>query len=157
MHPNVQRVAEAARAHGIDIDIRRFTQGTRTAADAAAAIGCPVEAIVKSLVLDSDTGPLLVFTSGGNQADYRKVEAALGVTGVRRADADTVRAATGFPIGGTAPFGHPRPLPALLDRDLLAHPEVWAAAGTPDTVFPLSPDDLLAATGARVSDVAADG
>jgi prolyl-tRNA editing enzyme YbaK/EbsC (Cys-tRNA(Pro) deacylase) len=82
------------------------------------------------------------------------VAAALGVDGVRRADAEEARAATGYPIGGTAPFGHPRAVPMLVDRDLLAYDEVWAAAGTPDTVFPVSPQQLVDATGAPVADIA---
>jgi prolyl-tRNA editing enzyme YbaK/EbsC (Cys-tRNA(Pro) deacylase) len=154
LHPNARRVIAAAAAQGVAVEVARFPEGTRTAADAAAAIGCPVDAIVKSIVLHADQGPLIVFTSGGNRVDYAKVEQALGVTGVRRANADEVRAATSFPIGGSAPFGHPAPLPLLLDRDLLGFPEVWAAAGTPDTVFPISPDALLASTGAEVADVA---
>jgi prolyl-tRNA editing enzyme YbaK/EbsC (Cys-tRNA(Pro) deacylase) len=154
LHPNARRVIEAAAAAGVTVEVTRFPEGTRTAADAAAAIGCPVDAIVKSIVLQADQGPLIVFTSGGNRVDYAKVEQALGVTGVRRADADEVRAATSFPIGGSAPFGHPAPLPLLMDRDLLGFTQVWAAAGTPDTVFPVAPDVLLAATGAAVADVA---
>jgi prolyl-tRNA editing enzyme YbaK/EbsC (Cys-tRNA(Pro) deacylase) len=154
LHPNARRVIAAAAAAGVGIEVRRFPEGTRTAVDAAAAIGCPVDAIVKSIVLHADQGPLIVFTSGGNRVDYAKVEQALGVTGVRRADADEVRAATSFPIGGSAPFGHPAPVPLLMDRDLLALPEIWAAAGTPDTVFPVAPDVLRDATGATVADVA---
>jgi prolyl-tRNA editing enzyme YbaK/EbsC (Cys-tRNA(Pro) deacylase) len=154
LHPNARRVIAAAAAAGVSIEVRRFPEGTRTAAAAAAAIGCPVEAIVKSIVLHADQGPLIVFTSGRNRVDYAKVEQALSVTGVRRADADEVRAATSFPIGGSAPFGHPAPVPLLMDRDLLALPEIWAAAGTPDTVFPIAPDVLREATGATVADVA---
>jgi prolyl-tRNA editing enzyme YbaK/EbsC (Cys-tRNA(Pro) deacylase) len=154
LHPNARRVIAAAAAAGVSIEVRRFPEGTRTAAAAAAAIGCPVEAIVKSIVLHADQGPLIVFTSGRNRVDYAKVEQALSVTGVRRADAEEVRAATSFPIGGSAPFGHPAPVPLLMDRDLLALPEIWAAAGTPDTVFPIAPDVLREATGATVADVA---
>jgi prolyl-tRNA editing enzyme YbaK/EbsC (Cys-tRNA(Pro) deacylase) len=151
---NARRVAEAAAEHGLEIAVTRFPEGTRTAVDAAAAIGCEVAAIVKSIVLASDDGPLLVLTSGANRVDYGKVAAATGRTGVRRADAEEARAATGFPIGGTAPFGHPVPLTVLLDEDLLALGEVWAAAGTPDTVFPVAVADLRRATAAPVVDVA---
>jgi prolyl-tRNA editing enzyme YbaK/EbsC (Cys-tRNA(Pro) deacylase) len=154
LHPNSRRVVEAAAAVGVSVAVTRFPAGTRTAADAAAAIACEVGAIVKSIVLSSDAGPLVVLTSGGNRVAYAKVEAELGVTGVRRAAAEEARAATGYPIGGTAPVGHPEPVPMLIDRDLLAYEEVWAAAGTPDTVFPLSPDQLVAMTGAPVADVA---
>lgn len=154
LHPNSRRVVEAGAAEGITVDVTRFPEGTRTAADAAAAIGCDVAQIVKSIVLASDAGPLVVLTSGSNRVDYDKVAAALGVSGVRRADADEARAATGYPIGGTAPFGHPQTVPMLMDTDLLAFDEVWAAAGTPDTVFAVDPHRLRDATGARVTEVA---
>lgn len=151
---STQRVIDAAASLGIAIEVRRFPAGTRTAADAAAAVGCPVGAIVKSMVLDSDDGPLLVLTSGANRVDHAKVAARLGVSGVGRADADLVRSATGFAIGGTAPFGHPVPLPSLLDEALLDYDEVWAAAGTPDTVFAVDPRVLLTAAGASAGDIA---
>jgi Cys-tRNA(Pro) deacylase len=147
------RLAAAAADLGITVEVTRFPEGTRTAADAAAAIGCDVAQIVKSLVLRSDDGPVVVLTSGANRVDYAKVAAALDTSGVTRADADEARAATGYPIGGTAPLAHPRPLPMLMDADLLSHERVWAAAGTPDTVFPVDPDRLVEATGARVADV----
>jgi prolyl-tRNA editing enzyme YbaK/EbsC (Cys-tRNA(Pro) deacylase) len=155
LHGNSVRVVRAAAAHGLDLAVRHFPQGTRTAQDAADAIGCPVGAIVKSLVLDSADGPFMVLTSGGNRVSYGKVEAATGRTGVRRCDADAVRAATSFPVGGVAPFGHPAQLSTLVDRDLLAFDEVWAAAGTPHAVFPIPPAVLVATTGATVADVAA--
>jgi prolyl-tRNA editing enzyme YbaK/EbsC (Cys-tRNA(Pro) deacylase) len=153
LHRNNRRVVEAAAAAGLSIEVTRFPEGTRTAEDAARAIGCEVGAIVKSLVLDSDEGPLLVLTSGANRADEKKVAHALNRGRVWRADADTVRAATSYPIGGTAPFGHPAPLPTLLDADLLGHARVWAAAGTPDSVFPIAPADLQRTTAAVVTDV----
>lgn len=154
VHRNTQRVIDAAAAAGLHIDVQQFPEGTRTAQDAADAVGCSVGAITKSIVLMSDGGPLLVLTSGANRADYVKVAAALGVSGVRRANADEARAATGYPIGGTAPWGHPQQLQVLCDEDLLSYDSVWAAAGTPDTVFPLSPQDLLRVAGATVADVA---
>jgi prolyl-tRNA editing enzyme YbaK/EbsC (Cys-tRNA(Pro) deacylase) len=154
LKPASRRVVEAAAAVGIDAAVRRFPEGTRTAADAALAIGCDVGAIAKSIVLWSDDGPLLVLTSGANRADPARVAALAGTNGVRRADADEVRAATGYAIGGTAPFGHPQPLTVLADADLLSHEVVWAAAGTPDTVFPVAPHRLVEAAGARVGDVA---
>ena len=153
---STQRVVAAGAAAGLTIHVQRFPAGTRTAADAAAAVGCPVGAIAKSIVLMSDAGAVLVLTSGANRVDYDKVAAVLGLTGVRRADATEAREATGYAIGGTAPWGHPAPLPILCDRDLTEHPVVWAAGGTPDTVFPLSPDDLVRAAGATVADVAED-
>jgi prolyl-tRNA editing enzyme YbaK/EbsC (Cys-tRNA(Pro) deacylase) len=156
-HPHNRSVIEAAAARGVDVAIRRFPAGTRTAVDAAAAIGCEVAAICKSIVLASDAGPLVVLTSGANRVSYAKVAGVLGCAGVRRADAEEARTATGYPIGGTAPFGHPVDLPLLLDEDLLGFDEVWAAAGTPDTVFPVEPRRLLTATGATVADVAQRG
>lgn len=159
LHRNSVRVIEAAAQRGLQIQVTRFPSTgpnppTRTAADAAAAIGCEVAAIAKSIVLGSDAGPVLVLTSGANRVDPDKVERALGVFGVRRADAEQARAATGFPIGGTAPFGHPAAIPTLLDADLLEHREVWAAAGTPDSVFPIAPRTLAEAAGATIADVA---
>jgi prolyl-tRNA editing enzyme YbaK/EbsC (Cys-tRNA(Pro) deacylase) len=156
VHANTQRVVDAAAAAGVAVAVRRFPDGTRTAEDAARAIGCDVAAIVKSLVLLSEAGPVLALVSGRNRVDYGKVGAALGVGGVHRANAEAARAATGFTIGGTAPFGHPAPLPTVLDRDLLALGEVWAAAGTPDTVFPVQAAALADATGAVIADVAED-
>lgn len=155
LHRNSVRVLDAAATHGLQLAVRQFPQGTRTAQDAADAIGCPVGAIVKSLVLDSDAGPLIVLTSGDNRVSYAKVEAATGRTGVRRCDADAVRAATSYPVGGVAPFGHPEPLPTLIDHHLLSFDEVWAAAGTPHAVFPIAPNALVTATGAVPADVAA--
>lgn len=154
LHRNTRRAIAAAATLGLDLDVHHFPQGTRTAKDAADAIGCTVGAIVKSLVLASDEGPLMVLTSGDNRVSYRKVEAATGRQGVRRCDADTVRAVTSYPVGGVAPFGHPAPLPTLMDRALLAHDRVWAAAGTPRAVFPIAPGALLDATGAEPADVA---
>ena len=154
LHRNNQRALDAAAVHGLQLDITRFPADTRTAQDAATAIGCPVGAIVKSLVLSSDDGPLMVLTSGANRVSYGKVGAATGRTGIGRADADAVRAATSYPVGGVSPFGHPVPLPTLIDHDLLAYDEVWAAAGTPDSVFPIAPDALISATAATPADVA---
>ena len=155
LHRNTQRVISAAAERGLQITVHRFPEGTRTARDAAEAIGCDVRAICKSIVVESDRGPLVVFCSGENRVDMDKVELAAQCTGVRRATADEVKSATGQPIGGTAPFGHPVPLPMLIDRDLLAVEEVWAAAGTPDTVFAIAPRVLASATGAPVADIAA--
>lgn len=146
----VRRFLERARAAGLDPEVRTFPAGTRTAADAAAAIGCEVAAIVKSLVFVADGQPVLALTSGANRVDEAALAAALGATDLRKASADEVREATGYAIGGTPPVGHDTDLPVLCDADLAALDEVWAAAGTPATVFPLTPADLLAATGARV-------
>jgi prolyl-tRNA editing enzyme YbaK/EbsC (Cys-tRNA(Pro) deacylase) len=126
--------------------VREFPQGTRTAADAAAAIGCEVGAICKSLVFRGDDGPLLVIASGANRVDEARL-------GVQKADAAYVREHTGFAIGGVPPFGHPHAIETVVDEDLLRFATVWAAAGTPSSVFPIAPDELVARTGARVARV----
>ena len=153
-HPNSQRVVDAAAAEGLHVDVRQFPEGTRTAQDAADAIGCTVGAIAKSIVLMADDGPVLVLTSGSNRVDYDKVATALAVGGVRRANAEEAREATGFPIGGTAPWPHPARLRVLCDEDLASYDTVWAAGGTPDTVFPITPADLMRIAGATPADVA---
>ncbi len=140
-----------------DVEIHRYPAGTRTAADAADAIGCDVAQIVKSLVFAADGHPVLVLTSGSNRVDVDRVADLLGAATVTKADADLVRSATGFAIGGTPPFGHPAPLPTLVDRDLLDHEVVWAAAGTPNSVFPLAPEVVIARSGGTVADIAAPG
>jgi Cys-tRNA(Pro) deacylase len=149
-------VVEAARTLGLDLQVREFPEGTRTAQDAADAIGCAVDQIVKSLVFVADTDPVLVLTSGGNRVDVVKVGRHTGSAGVRKADAEEVRAATGYTIGGTPPFGHARDLPVLVDRHLTDFDVVWAAAGTPRHVFPIAPADLVRVSGGRVADVALD-
>lgn len=154
LHPNSARVVDEAARAGLEVEVTRFPDGTRTAEDAARAVGCDLGQIVKSIVLGSEEGHVVVLTSGRNRVDYDKVAATLGRRGVGRADADGVRAATGFPIGGAAPWGHPEALPVLCDRDLLAHEVVWAAAGTPDTVFAVAPAELVRVARAVVADVA---
>jgi Cys-tRNA(Pro) deacylase len=148
-----EAVVAAGRSLGLKLDVREFPEGTRTAADAARAIGCQVDQIVKSLVFMADTDPVLVLTSGGNRVDVVKVGRRQGATAVRKADAAEVRAATGYAIGGTPPFGHARDLPVLVDRHLASFEEVWAAAGTPRHVFPITPADLLRATGGQIADI----
>ena len=135
--------------------VSTYPAGTRTAADAAAAIGCDVAQIVKSLVFRKHSGgALLVLTSGRNRVDEAKV-GALVAEPISKADAAFVRGATGFAIGGVPPAGHPEPIDTLVDRDLLPLGELWAAAGTPQTVFPIGPDDLVRLTAGQVADVAA--
>ncbi len=146
-------VVTAARAYGLELDVREFPEGTRTAADAARAIGCQVDQIVKSLVFMADTDPVLILTSGGNRVDVVKVGKHRDAATVRKADAEEVRAATGYAIGGTPPFGHARGLPVLVDQHLTGFDVVWAAAGTPRHVFPITPADLLRASGGQVADV----
>jgi prolyl-tRNA editing enzyme YbaK/EbsC (Cys-tRNA(Pro) deacylase) len=151
MHQNARRLVDAARGVGLDIELREFPEGTRTAEDAARAIGCEVGQIVKSLVFLLDGAPVMALVSGANRLDEPRLGAALGGDTVARADADAVRAATGFPIGGVPPFGHPAALRTTIDEDLLGYREIWAAAGTPRDVFAITPDDLVRVTGAVVA------
>ena len=148
----VERVREAAARLGLELDVREFPEGPKTAADAARAVGCEVGQIVKSLVFVAGSEPFVALTSGPNRADTARLSELMGGRPVRRATPDEAREATGFSIGGTPPFGHPRPLQMFVDRDLLAHDVVWAAAGTPQSVFPISPADLVAVTEARGAD-----
>jgi prolyl-tRNA editing enzyme YbaK/EbsC (Cys-tRNA(Pro) deacylase) len=148
----VDRFLDAARERGLSAEVARFPQGTKTAPDAARAVGCEVGQIVKSLVFVADGRPILALTSGANRADVAKLASILGVSEVRRATADEAREATGFSIGGTPPFGFPSPVRVLMDRDLLGYEQVWAAAGTPDSVFPIAPEALREAAGAEPGD-----
>ena len=154
MHPSVARVVEAADDAGLRLDVRRFPEGTRTAVDAARAVGCHVSQIVKSLVFVEGRRPVVALVSGASRVDLEKLARASGADSVRRADGAEVRALTGFAIGGVPPFGHGTPATVLVDRDLAAHDVVWAAAGLPDAVFPVSPDDLIRASGGRLVDLA---
>lgn len=153
-HANVARVVAAAGKAGLAIQVERFPEGTRTAADAARAVGCDVSQIVKSLVFMADGDPVLALLSGADRLDPSRLAAATGATLVRRADGDEVRAATGFAIGGVPPIGHAGSLTVLIDERLLSHDVVWAAAGLPDAVFSVSPKALRAATGARLASLA---
>lgn len=151
-HPNVERVR--ARLRALDIEARpvEFAESTHTSADAAAAIGTTVAQIAKSLVFLADGEPVLVIASGVNRVDTKKVGALLGAH-ITRADADAVRQATGFPIGGVAPVGHTTPLRTLIDEDLLAYTSIWASAGAPNAVFETTPTDLVTMTGGHVADI----
>ena len=148
----IERFTEAANELGIEPQIRRFPEGTKTAADAAAAIGCELAQIVKSLVFMADDRPVIAFTSGANRVDPAKLAQVAGATSARRATPEEARDATGFAVGGTPPFGHPRPVRSYLDPALLAFQEIWAAAGRPDSVFPLAPSELQKAIGAETAD-----
>jgi prolyl-tRNA editing enzyme YbaK/EbsC (Cys-tRNA(Pro) deacylase) len=148
----IERFTEAARALGIEPGIRRFPEGTKTAEGAARAIKCDVAQIVKSLVFMVDGLPVIAFTSGANRVDPSKLADLADAAEARRATPEEARAATGFAVGGTPPFGHPAPVRSFLDPALLAFEEVWAAGGTPDAVFPLTPADLQRATGAETVD-----
>lgn len=151
----VDRFVEAARASGLEPRVHRFPEGTKTAQDAAAAIGCDVAQIVKSLVFMADERPILALTSGANRVDTDRLAGLAGASTVRRATPEEARAATGFAVGGTPPFGHPDRVRTYVDETLLVLPEVWAAAGTPDTVFPLAPAELLRVAGGTAASFAA--
>ena len=148
---SVARVRDALARHGLATEIREFDASTRTSADAAAAIGCTVAQIAKSVIFRAKGAnqPVLVIASGTNRVDERKLEAALGDK-VGRADADFVRASTGFAIGGVAPVGHTGPVRVFIDADLDRYDEIWAAAGSPNAVFRLTPADLRRITGGQV-------
>ncbi|MDP3711179.1 MAG: YbaK/EbsC family protein [Mycobacteriales bacterium] len=154
MHPTVERVAGLLRAAGATGEVRELTDSARTAAEAAAALGCEVGAIASSLVFTAGDEPVLVLTSGGHRVDPAVTGALLGVAALGRADADLVRSATGYAIGGVAPIGHPAPLRTLVDVALAEHEVVWAAAGHPHAVFPTSYDELLRLTGGQAAQVA---
>jgi prolyl-tRNA editing enzyme YbaK/EbsC (Cys-tRNA(Pro) deacylase) len=137
------------------ITVKQFPQGTRTAADAARAIDCDVAQIVKSLVFVAGGHPVIALVSGGNRLDEKRLGAAAGEP-VAKADAETARTATGYAIGGVPPFGHATDVPVFMDRDLLAHKTVWAAAGRPDSVFEIAPDRLRELSKATVLDLKVD-
>ncbi len=158
--PPSQRVADAARALGLEIEVREFPVGTRTAEDAAAAIGVDVGQIVKSLVFFVDSRPVLCLVSGLNRLDTQRLAVVAGASAglpagrqVRRARADEVERATGFAIGGVPPFGHKQRLPVYYDGDLMTYEVVWAAAGTPREVFSVEPQRLVQACRATVADL----
>lgn len=158
LHPTAQRVAAAARELGLEIAIKEFTATTRTAEDAANAVGCTVAQIVKSLLFVVDGRPIITLVSGPNRLDEAKLAALCGVgkNRVKRADADTVREATSFAIGGVPPFGHATPLSVYIDQDFWQFEVIWAAAGTPNAVFAITPADLARVTGGVVADLKLD-
>jgi prolyl-tRNA editing enzyme YbaK/EbsC (Cys-tRNA(Pro) deacylase) len=165
MHPSAQKVADAARALGLDVEIIEFERPTRTAQDAADAIaehpsgiGCQVAQIVKSLLFVVDGAPVMALVSGLNRLDERKLAALRGVgrKKVKRADADTAKEVTGFSIGGVPPFGHRSNLPVYIDQDLTRFGVVWAAAGTPFAVFAITPGELVRASGGTLVHLAVD-
>ena len=153
LHPNTLRVIAAAREAGLEITTRRFPEGTKTAADAAAAIGVVVGQIVKSLVFGVDNEIVMALVSGSNQLDEKKLAAAAGGSKCSRVDADAVRAATGYPIGGVPPFGHSTQLRVFVDPDLLQYDEVWAAAGTWNDNFGANPNDIVRVARGVVTDL----
>jgi prolyl-tRNA editing enzyme YbaK/EbsC (Cys-tRNA(Pro) deacylase) len=150
--PSVERVKHAAAAAGLVLEIIEYPDLMRSAVAAAEAVGCDVDQIVKSMIFSSRDGLVLALTSGVHQVDADKLARVVGVDGCERADADEVRAVTGFAIGGVAPFGHRSPIKAVMDRHLFTFERIWAAAGTPRHVFPVAPATLQTIAGAVVSD-----
>lgn len=159
MHPTVQKVADAAKALGLPIEIKEFTDSTRTAQDAADAIGCSVAQIVKSLLFVVDGQPTMVLVSGSNRLDEKKLATLCGVgrKKVERGNAEIVREATGFAIGGVPPFGHKYKLPTYIDEDFQQFEIIWAAAGTPNAVFAITPDDLFRVADGTIANLKKDG
>ena len=155
MHPNAERVQAELKATGGTGEVVELAASTRTSQEAAAAIGTTVAQIAKSLVFLAGNDPLLVIASGSNRVSLAKLAAHLGAP-VTRPDADSVKRLTGFPIGGVAPVGHASHLRILIDRDLLQHREIWAAAGTPHAVFRTTPEELERMTGGAVVEIRED-
>ena len=153
MHANARAVVDAAAGLGLAVDVREFAEGTRTAEDAAHAVGVDVGQIVKSLVFAVGDEVVVALVSGPNRLDERRLAEAAGdaAAPVTRPDAGRVREATGYPIGGVPPFGHAHRLATFVDEDLLGYDELWAAAGTPRHVFPIAPADLVRVTEGRVA------
>jgi prolyl-tRNA editing enzyme YbaK/EbsC (Cys-tRNA(Pro) deacylase) len=148
----VQRFATWLAAADFDVTVRKFPEGTRTASDAARAVGCEVGQIVKSLVFVAGGRPVVALVSGANRLDERRLASIAGEP-VAKADAETARAATGYSIGGVPPFGHATDVPIYMDRDLLGYAVVWAAAGAPDSVFEIEPERLRELSNATVADI----
>ncbi|MEV5985786.1 YbaK/EbsC family protein [Streptomyces sp. NPDC052051] len=152
-HPRFAEALEELGLGELRGRIRRFPDATRTAAEAAAAIGCELSQICKSLIFAADKVPVLVLMDGASRVDVERVREVLGVEKVTRAAAEVVRETTGYAIGGVPPFGHRTKTRVLADRSLLGHDTVWAAAGTPHTVFPMDPKTLIAHAGGTLVDV----
>jgi prolyl-tRNA editing enzyme YbaK/EbsC (Cys-tRNA(Pro) deacylase) len=142
------RLVRSARELGLEVQVRRLEASTRTVREAAVAVGCEEAAIAKSIVFVADGDPVVCVASGRHRIDTDKLADALDVAEVRQAAADEVRAATGFAIGGVPPFGHD--LPVLFDESLLEHERVWAAAGDPNSLFSIDPQELASCVRARV-------
>ena len=150
----MKRVRAFARAHGLDISVRRFAATTRTAVDAAREIGTSVDRIVKSLVFVAGDRAVVALCSGAARIDETRLARSVGSAAVRRATAEEAKRWTGYAIGGVPPFAHASACVVVCDRGLLAHQEVWAASGLPDAVFSIAPADLVRVSGATVGDIA---
>ncbi len=155
MSGGADRFDAAARTLGLTLEVRHFPEGTKTAEDAARAVGCDVDQIVKSLVFATSADePILCLTSGRHRVALAKLAMLAGTDSVRRATPEEARAATGFAIGGTPPFGHPTPVRTWIDETFLEFQIIWAAAGTPDRVFSIAPQTLAKLSGGTWADVA---
>lgn len=154
LNTSVRKVEKALKAHGLECQVLNMKETTRSAQDAANSLGCRVEQIVKSLVFmtKKTKKPILVIASGANRVNTKKIRNLLSEP-IKMADPDFVRAKTGFAVGGVPPLGHSNPLATFIDEDLLKYPEIWAAAGTSNTMFKLSPDDLQKITEGQVISV----
>lgn len=154
LSPSAQKVQDALRSQGLDYHVIEFAESTRTAQEAADRVHCTLGQIAKSLIFKGQTSGrgILVLTSGSNRVDEKRLSQLVGEP-IGRADADFVRAATGFAIGGVPPVGHPQPLKTYIDEDLLQYQVVWAAAGTPNAVFELPSSDLVKMAGGEVARV----
>lgn len=150
---NTHRVQAALANFGLDLEVVELPDSTRTAPEAAAAIGCTVEQIVKSLIFKTKSGkPMLITTSGGNRVNEKRIQEIIGEK-IAKADADFVREVTGYPIGGVPPIAHLQRIETIIDEDLLQYPEIWAAAGTPNAVFRLDPAQLVRMTKGKVEKI----
>jgi prolyl-tRNA editing enzyme YbaK/EbsC (Cys-tRNA(Pro) deacylase) len=149
MHPTAERFQERLRELGLDAEVQELADSTRTAKEAAAAVGVEVGQIVKSLVFVDDSSPLLCLCAGDRRVDTDKLGA-----NVRQADGDEVREATGYSIGGVPPLGHDRPVPTVVDASLRRFETVWCAGGTPHAVFPVATEALIGAIpGAQIREI----
>jgi prolyl-tRNA editing enzyme YbaK/EbsC (Cys-tRNA(Pro) deacylase) len=151
---NAEKIQAALAAFGLDLEVVEFPESTRTAQEAADAIGCSVEQIVKSLVFQRipSRQPLMIAASGGNRVNEKRIKELLGEK-IVRADAEFVKEVTGYPIGGVPPLAHTQPIETFIDEDLLKYEEIWAAAGTPNAVFRLSQQELALITRGKVEKI----
>jgi len=155
MHPRAEEFAERAREeYGFEVEVHEFPEGTKTAADAAEAISCDVAQIASSLAFAADGELVVVVTSGANRVSEAELAEHLGADGVAMADADDVKERLGWSIGGVPPFCHDGPVPVFMDETLFDHETVWAAAGTPEAVFPIAPERVRELADAEPADVA---
>lgn len=157
MHPRAAKFRErAAEEYGLEIAVEEFSEGTKTAAAAAEAVGCEVAQIASSLVFSADGSPVVVVTSGANRADEEKIASALDAETVTMADAETIKSSLGWSIGGVPPICHETDVPVLFDATLTEFETVWAAAGTPQAVFPIEPEQLKTLAAASEREIAAE-